>query len=147
VVNEIQHSPAAGGTAEFLELYNPSATEAVDLSNWSIADAITLTIRPGTVILPHGFMVFAADDATFRTTYGNTILLGGTYSGGLSSAETITLKRADGSVDDVVAYGGAGWPVASGGPSLELIDPASDNNVGSNWMLSSGQGTPGAPNS
>jgi hypothetical protein len=147
VVNEIQHSPVAGGNAEFFELYNPSTTEAVDLSNWSISDAVTLTIRPGTVILPQGFMVFAANDVTFRATYGSTLFLAGTYSGGLSSAETITLKRADASVDDVVTYGGAGWPVATGGPSLELIDPTSDNNVGSNWMLSSGQGTPGAANS
>ena len=147
VVNEIQHSPVAGGDAEFLELYNPSATEAIDLSGWTVADAITLTVKPGTVILPHGFAVFVANDATFRATYGSTIFVSGTYSGGLSGGETITLKRADGSVDDQVAYGGAGWPVATGGPSLELVDPLSDNNVGANWVLSSGQGTPGAPNS
>jgi PKD repeat protein len=146
VINEIQHTPTGGGNAEFFELYNPSATEAVDLSGWSISDAVNLTIQPGTVILPHGFMVFAANDPTFRSTYGSTVFVGGVYSGGLAKSETITLMRPDGTVDDQVAYGGAGWPQATGGQSLELIDPSSDNNVGSNWALSAGQGSPGAPN-
>ena len=42
VINEIQHSPTGGNAAEFVELYNPSPTEAVDLSGWSISDAIDL---------------------------------------------------------------------------------------------------------
>lgn len=147
VINEIQHSPLGGGNAEFLELYNPSATEAVDLSGWNVSDAINLQIEPGTVILPHGFMTFVANDPTFRSTYGSTIFVGGTYSGGLSSGETITLKRADGSVDDQVAYGGAGWPQVTNGQSLELVDPNADNNVGSNWALSPNPGgSPGAAN-
>ncbi len=147
VINEIQHSPTGGGNAEFLELYNPSATEAVDVSGWSIADGINLQIEPGTVILPHGQMVFTPSDPTFRTTYGGTVFVGGTYSGGLSGGETLTLKRADGTTDDQVTYGGAGWPQATGGPSLELVDPASDNNVGTNWALSTQPGgSPGAAN-
>jgi len=147
VVNEIQHSPLGGGNAEFLELYNPSATEAVDLSGWSVADAINLQIEPGTVILPHGFMTFVANDPTFRSTYGSTLFVGGTYTGGLSAGETITLKRADGSIDDQVAYGGAGWPQATNGQSLELVDPTADNNVGSNWaLLPNPGGSPAAAN-
>lgn len=147
VINEIQHSPLGGGNAEFLELYNPSATEAVDLSGWSVSDAINLQIEPGTVILPHGYMTFVANDPTFRSTYGSTIFVGGTYSGGLSSGETITLVRADGSVDDQVTYGGADWPQVTNGQSLELVDPTSDNNVGSNWSLSPNPGgSPGAAN-
>ena len=88
VINEIQHSPLGGGNAEFFELYNPSATEAVDLSGWNISDAVNLTVEPGTVILPHQYMVFVADDPTFATTYGSTLFVGGRYTGGLSSAET-----------------------------------------------------------
>ncbi len=143
VVSEIQHSPTGGGDAEFLELYNPSATEAVDLSGWSISDAIKLTVQPGTVILPHGTMTFAGDDPTFRSTYSPGVFVGGTYKGGLSSGETITLERADGSVADAVTYGGTGWPESTDGSSLELTDPAADNDVGSSWRLSTGSGTPG----
>ena len=39
-----QRDPALAGRgqhAEFLELYNPSTTQAVDLSGWSIADGMT----------------------------------------------------------------------------------------------------------
>ncbi|MGH2595048.1 MAG: lamin tail domain-containing protein [Actinomycetota bacterium] len=147
VINEIQHSPEAGDDAEFLELYNPSATEAVDLSGWSISDAVALQIQPGTVILPQGTMVFVANDPTFRATYGSNVFVGGIYDGGLSSATTITLQRGDGSVADSVSYGGTGWPVASGGPSLELLNPSSDNADPANWALSVATGgTPGAPN-
>ena len=108
VINEIQHSPTGGDDAEFIELYNPSATEAVDLSGWTFSSGIDLTIPPGTVILPHAYLVFNSADAVFRTTYGGTIFHGGTYSGHLSAAESVILTRADGSLDDSVAYGGAG---------------------------------------
>ncbi|MGA8246063.1 MAG: lamin tail domain-containing protein, partial [Nocardioides sp.] len=147
VINEIQHSPTGGNDAEFLELYNPSATEAVDLSGWRIADAVDLTVQPGTVILPHGFMVFSSNDPVFRTTYGSTIFSGGSYGGHLSSGETITLTRADGSVDDTVAYGGTGWPQPTSGQSLELLNPGSDNSDPANWALSVAPGgTPGSAN-
>ena len=134
------------GPRSSLELYNPSATEAIDVSGWSIADGVTLNIQPGTVILPKGTMTFVADDPTFRTTYSPRIFVGGRYSGGLSAGETLTLKRADGSTADVVTYGGAGWPVVTNGSSIELNDPLADNNDGANWRLSSGSGTPGVAN-
>ena len=36
VINEIQHSPTSGDTAEFVELYNPGS-QAIDLSGWTIS--------------------------------------------------------------------------------------------------------------
>ena len=77
VINEIQHSPTGGSGAEFVELFNPSSTEAVDLSGWSISGGITLPIQPGTVILPGGTMTFVSNDPTFRATYGSTVFVGG----------------------------------------------------------------------
>ncbi len=145
VVNEIQHSPTVGNDGEFIELYNPSATEAVDLSGWTFSSAVDLVVPPGTVILPHGYVVFNSSDTVFRSTYGGLIFDGGTYSGHLSAAETLVLTRADGSLDDSVAYGGAGWPQPTTGQSLELLDAASDNDNGASWALSqSPAGTPGA---
>ncbi len=123
VINEIQHSPAGGDDAEFLELYNPSATEAIDLSDWSISDAIDLHIQPGTVILPHGMMVFVSDDPTFRPTYGASLFVGGAYDGHLSSGETITLLRRDGSIADTVTYGGAGLARRERGPLAGTAQP------------------------
>ena len=61
VINEIQYQPTGGDAAEYVELANPSATESVDVSGWTI-DGIGLTIQPGTVILPKSQMVFVAND-------------------------------------------------------------------------------------
>ena len=152
VINEIQSSPVAGDGAEFVELFNPSTTEAIDLSGWSLsggAGGIALSIQPGTVILPGSRMTFVANDPTFRATYGSTAFVGGAYSGALAPIATLplTLLRADGTTADSVTYGGTGWPDATtNGHSLELRDPASDNSVGSNWSLSVAPGgSPGAP--
>ena len=60
---------------------------------------------------------------------------------------TLTLTRPDGTTADAITYGGEGWPVPTNGQSLELLDPASDNNDGANWALSTGAGTPGTPRS
>ncbi len=147
IINEIQHSPVGGNTSEFLELHNPSTTEAVDLSGWSIADGVTLNIQPGTVILPGRRMTFVANDPAFRLAYGARVFVGGTYTGDLAASETLTLRRPDGSTADTVTYGGAGWPQVTAGPSLELTNPATDNNDGANWAASQAAGgTPGAPN-
>lgn len=146
VINEVQHSPIAGDAAEFIELYNPTAT-AIDVSGWSIAGAASLTIEPGTVILPGGRMVFVSNDPTFRATYGGTVFVGGVYSGPLPGSGTLNLLRPDASVSDTVTYGGSGWPAATGGPSLELVNAAGDHNDPANWALSvQPGGSPGATN-
>ena len=143
VIDEIQHSPGSGDTAEFLELYNPGS-QAIDLSGWTISGGITLAVQPGTVILPHAAMTFVSNDPAFRAAYSSTVFVGGRYTGSLAPSATLTLTRPDGSVADDVTYGGAGWPVPTSGQSLELQDLAADNNVGANWALSTGSGTPGA---
>ncbi len=143
VVNEIQ--PAAG--AAYVELFNPSTTEAVDLSGWSISGGIDLRIQPGTVILPRGTMTFVGNDLAFRAAYGGLVFVGGRFTGTLATGDTLQLNRADGSSADTVTFGGAGWPDPSGGRSLELVNPASDNSLGSSWALSTRTaGSPGAPN-
>ena len=147
VIDEIQPG-SLNGDQEFVEVYNPSATEAVDLSGWTFSNAMDLKIQPGTVILPHGYLTFVAKDPVFRDTYGSTVFVGGQYSGGLKDAEQIDLARPDGSLADSVSYGGAGWPAVSGqAHSLELTNLTADNNNGANWRLSgSAMGSPGAAN-
>jgi hypothetical protein len=146
VIDEIQHSPTAGDTAEFVELYNPLA-RAVDLSGWRIANGIDLTIQPGTVILPRSTMTFVSNDPGFRAAYGRTVFVGDRYTGSLAASANLTLTRPDGTTADTVTYGGAGWPVPTGGQSLELADLAADNNNGANWRLSAGSGSPGTTTS
>lgn len=146
VINEIQ--PALGGSsADFVELFNPSTTTAIDLSGWTITGGINVTIQPGAVILPGATMTFVANDPAFRATYGVTPFVGGVYTGDLPASATLTLTRPDASIADTLTYGGAGWPDASGGRSLELTNPALDNGLGSSWAQSiRPAGSPSAAN-
>jgi hypothetical protein len=147
VINELQYNPAPGG-AEFFEVYNPSGS-AVDMSGWT-ESATGYTFPPGTVVPGHAYAAFVDSDADLVAAYGGDLLMLGQYPGGLSGGgEEVTI--ADGArVVDTVTYGPSDpWPTEpdGGGPSLELIDPASDNALPSSWAASTGTGTPGAQNS
>ena len=124
IINEIQYDPTAGSDAEYLELRNLEDT-AIDLSGWSLDEAIELEFAGGTVIPANGYLVFARDTPTFVATYGSGIYVGGDHGGRLSNdGEEIRLLDADGGEVDVVEYGaGAPWPDSGDGPSLERIDP------------------------
>ena len=149
VINEI-HYNTAGDDPEFVELYNPT-NDWIDLSGWEL-DGTGLTIAGGTVLAPRGYIVFTEDDVAFRDFYGtSTSHILAQFSGGLSNGgETITLLNAAGTIVDIVDYDDAGdWPTTpdGAGPSLELISPASDNNLATNWEPSAATaGSPGAAN-
>jgi len=142
VINEIMYAPPQATDDEFVELFNCSWDEAVDLSGWTIAE-IQLTIPAGTVIPARDFVVFAKKDDRFRQTYGSGIYMAGEYKGNLpDSAGTLTLANSSGSTVDSLAY------AAVSGSSLERIDPDNPDAQASNWAGSSeAGGTPLAQNS
>lgn len=149
-INEIQYAPTQGTNAEFVELANPSPSESVDLSGWTIEE-LGLTVQPGTVLLPGGRVVFVKDDPTFRATYAPANrYVGGEYSGSLDDAGmTLTLRQATRVVDEVTYATSAPWPAAAAGsgPSLELVDPAVDNADPANWTATApAGGTPSLVN-
>ena len=149
VINEIMYHPAGSADAEYVELYNPSATESVDLSGWTL-DGAGLTIQPGTVLLPQSYAVLVRKDTAFRAAYpGGGRFVAGQYTSSLpDSGGTLTLRQGA-RVVDTVSYGATDpWPSAADGtgPSLELRDPASDNALAANWSANPGSGTPGRAN-
>jgi spore coat protein CotH len=151
LINEIMYNPTGGLDDEFIELYNPSLTDAVDISGWRL-DGLALTVPPGTVILPQGYALFVRNDPQFRTTYGGGMFVAAQYAGSLDDlGESIVMRNRYGGVINAVAYDDADpWPAgaAGGGYSLELIDSAQDNAKVVNWGASSSTGgTPGAANS
>jgi chitodextrinase len=151
VINEIQYAPAGGDAGEYLELVNPSTTESVDLSGWTI-DGVGLTIQPGTVLLPKAHVVFVANDKVFRQVYGPANrFVGGRYTGDLSNTgETITLRQGSRIVDQVTYAPTSPWPSAANGtgPSLELKSPTADNSLPESWIANPAiTGTPGTVNS
>lgn len=151
VVNEIMYHPAGSPDAEYVELYNPSASESVDMSGWTL-DGAGVTIQPGTVLLPHAYAVLVRKDTAFRAAYpgGGRFVIGEYTSSLPDTGGTLTLRQGSRIVDTVSYSATDPWPGAANGtgPSLELRDPSSDNALAANWTANpAGTGTPGQANS
>jgi hypothetical protein len=161
VINEIMYHPSVPD-ASFVELYNNSTVSAFDLSGWRLSGA-AFTFPGGSVIGPGGFLVVAGDRGAFAAAYGRIIALVGEFSGKLENGgETLRLiqpgatPEEDLIVDEVRYDSAPPWPDVGngGGASLQLIDPAQDNNRVSNWSAvptnvvpAKPRFTPGAQNS
>lgn len=151
VISEIMYNPAAGPDRVFVELYNPSADAAVDMSGWTLSGA-DFVFRPGTVLLPQHYGVAVKNDVVFRAAYGAGKFVFGQFAGGLNpNGGLLELRDATGVLIDAVTFDDdSPWPGApdGGGPSLELVDLAQDNSRPANWAASLVvNGTPGAANS
>jgi hypothetical protein len=151
VINEINYNPAEvdNDTTEFVELYNAGEVEA-DLSGYRFTDGIELILPEGTLLPTGGFLVVANDSAGFHGRYGFAAHF--IFDGGLkNSSEQVEFSTPDSIVVDAVTFSDSEpWPTApdGNGPSLELIDPALDNQLAENWQASYiDGGTPGAANS
>ncbi|MCA9171247.1 MAG: lamin tail domain-containing protein, partial [Planctomycetales bacterium] len=154
VINEIMYhapphyadgaSPFAESTEEWLELYN-RATESISLDGWSLAGGIRFDFPAGTTIPAEGYLVIAKDAASLRAKWpGITVL--GDFDGTLSNrSDRIELRDAAGNPADVVEYfDGGDWPELpdGAGASLELTDPAANNQHGDVWTASQIESAP-----
>jgi hypothetical protein len=155
VINEIMSNPQMPG-AEFVELFNNSSSETFDLSGWQFK-GLAYTFPAGSLISPNGYLVLAANRATFAAAYGATNLVFDVFSGTLqSNGETLSLIEpgTNAAPDVVVAKvryrDTAPWPSGGNmiGSSLQLIDSHQDNWRVGNWSALSGTfaATPGATN-
>jgi hypothetical protein len=161
VINEIMYNPAVPD-ASFVEIYNNSTLSAFDLSGWRLSGAAFI-FPGGAVVPPGGFLVVAGDRVAFAAAYGRTIPVVGEFDGKLENrGETLRLIKPgatpdeDSIVDEVCYDSVPPWPAAAngGGASLQLIDPAQDNNRVANWIAvltnavpAKARYTPGAQNS
>lgn len=141
VINEIMAAPLVDN-AEYLELYNNSASTGFDLSGWQILE-LGYTFPNGSLLAPTNFLVLAANGPAFANAYGATNPVFDTFSGGLSpSGQTLTLIQpgATNTVITKVRYQNSlPWPTnASGtGSSLQLTDANQDNWRAGNWSAGS----------
>ncbi|MEO8350861.1 MAG: lamin tail domain-containing protein [Chthoniobacteraceae bacterium] len=147
VINEINYDPADHTRAtEFIELHNPGA-QPVDVSGWRIEDAVTFVFPNGVTIPAGGFFVVAENAAAFQAQFGSAP--GGVFTGTLkNSGERVRLRNGSATVIDQVDYAaGFPWPTAAkgGGSSMELLNPALDNDLGGSWRSSGGGVTPFTP--
>ena len=173
VINEIMYHPfsaamnAEDTRLEYIELFNPGL-QPVSLTGWQFTQGVEFTF-PDTILPAGGYLVVAADVATFQAAYPGVGNVMGGWSGQLSdSGETIQLQDNWGGVVDEVPYADQGdWSVRElgpvdhshrgwqwrddhdgGGKSLELLNPGLPNEYGRNWAagIATG-GTPGRRNS
>ena len=150
VINEIHYNPPENPIREeFIELFNPDAVP-VDLSLWRIRGGVDYVFTNGTTIPAGGYLVVASDPATIAARFGVAAV--GPWDGNLSSdGEHITLRDPSDEIVDEVDYKSEfPWPIAANGdgPSMELINPALDNDLGSSWAspLHPAIPSPGSPN-
>ena len=111
-IGGIDFNPTSGNQdQEYIEIQNP-ASEAVDISGWTVEGAITHTFAPGTVISSQGSLYITPSSPEFRSrssgpSGGQALFVQQWDEGHLSSfGETITVKRADGSVAAMATYPG-----------------------------------------
>lgn len=144
VINEIHYDSGSDANPwEFVELYNSGST-AVDLSGWSLSQAVDYTLPADTMLGSGEYLIVAQNPAEFTNHFGVPSV--GPFLGRLSNGgEVIELRDAIGNVQDEVDYNlGFPWPTIGeiAGHSIQLINPNLENDRGGNWR--SGFATPGA---
>ena len=147
VINEVMFNPVTPN-AEFVEIHNRSTLTTFDLSGYRL-NGVDFTFPEGTVIPPNGFALAAESLSAFQANHGFSLPVAGVYNGTLDNGgETLQLIKpgttpaADLIIDQVTYDDDAPWPTTADGfgPSLQLIDPARDNNRVANWAAVTGGG-------
>ncbi|MEZ5329884.1 MAG: lamin tail domain-containing protein [Verrucomicrobiales bacterium] len=136
VINEIMADPPSNSrNGEFVELYN-RGTSPVDLSGWRFVDGISYDIPAGTSLAAGQYLVIAANAPFLKSAYSGITIIGD-YSGNLANeGELLRLEDAGGNLVDQVDYkSGGDWPIWAngGGSSMELLNPAMDNDHSTAW--------------
>ncbi|NNK80552.1 MAG: T9SS type A sorting domain-containing protein, partial [Flavobacteriales bacterium] len=136
VFTELMYNdPSIEDTLEFIEIYNHGVTTAI-LGGFRLEGAVTHTLASVT-IEPEGFYLVARNAVAAQNFYNLSFE---DYGGQLSdNSEFLQLVNVDGIVLDSLTYNdNVPWPSAGDGfgPSIELVDPDFDNNIGSNWVAS-----------
>lgn len=152
VINEIQYHPTFDDPVrEYLELRHRGSggDPDVDLSGWQLTQGLNFVFPEGTSMSPGDYLVVAHDPALLQSIYdlSGVQVLGPdpdplsieTFGILRNSGERVTLVDDLGKTVDTFRYvdGGhwARWP-DGGGPSLELIDPWSENDSPQAWDAS-----------
>ncbi len=157
VISEIMQNPAAVGDTqgEWVEIHNPTGG-AIDIDGWTVGDGVgeTHTINAGGPLpVPAGGFVLLGRNGDPLVNGGYTpdyvyssVVLG-------NGIDRVVIRDGGGVTIDSVGYDDGGLFPDPSGASMELIGPASDNNVGTNWeenvtdIFGDGDyGTPGGAN-
>ena len=140
--------------ADWVELYNPT-NESIAIGLWEFKDGddTHVFIIPENQVLESGaYLVLCKDSLAFNDNFPNVSNFIGEFDFGLNGGgELVRLFDAEELPVDEVNYDDSSpWPLEpdGNGPTLELIHPSLDNDLGVNWAASNNNGgTPGMVNS
>ena len=140
--------------ADWVELYNPT-NESIAIGWWEFKDGddTHVFIIPENQVLESGaYLVLCKDSLAFNDNFPNVSNFIGEFDFGLNGGgELVRLFDAEELLVDEVNYDDSSpWPLEpdGNGPTLELIHPSLDNDLGVNWATSDDNGgTPGMENS
>ena len=140
--------------ADWVELHNPT-NESIAIGLWKFKDGndTHVFIIPENQVLESGaYLVLCKDSLAFNDNFPNVSNFIGEFDFGLNGGgELVRLFDTEGLLVDEVNYDDSSpWPLEpdGNGPTLELIHPSLDNDLGVNWATSDNNGgTPGMVNS
>ena len=136
-ISEIMSRPAQGGSA-YVELANPSATTAWDLSGCRLVGrAFSFDFPGGILIAPGEALCVVASIPAFRAAHGAAPRVVGSWTGSLGAdGDDLVLFSMQGDVLDRVPFAvGGDWPdvPAAGGVALQLVDLLAENALPGAW--------------
>ncbi len=146
-ITELMYRAAKGSNHDYVELKN-IIDEPIDVTGVRFDKGIDF-VFPALTLQPGQYVVVAANQSAFRSTYGTTPKLAGQYQGNLSdSGEKIVLLLP--SLDVAILrfeYSNTWYPATDGGgKSLTIEDPAAAPvtwNDAESWRAA--DPTPGRP--
>ena len=137
---------------EWVELHNNSSA-AINLQGWRLGDASSLSgPMPGYTLLPDSFVLICTSSAVAAlSSYGKAISVT-SFPSLDNDGDRIYLQSAQGKIIHAVDYNPTWYQnsiKASGGWTLEMIDPNNPCTGSNNWKASTDAsgGTPGRKNS
>jgi hypothetical protein len=141
VINEIHYDPdVKTELVEFIELHN-SGTADANISGWYFSEGISYQFPPSSILSAGGYLIVAQYPGAVQTKFGtSSSLIFSPFLGRLENdGEKLVLRNAQGFVIDEVDYRRRfPWPIVGDPPgySIELVNPALDNDLGGSWRPS-----------
>ena len=140
--------------ADWVELYNPT-NESITIGLWEFKDGNddhVFIIPENQILEPDQYLVLCKDSLAFNDNFPNISNFIGEFDFGLNGGGELVRLFDTGElpVDEVNYDDSSPWPLEpdGNGPTLELIHPSLDNDLGVNWATSDNNGgTPGMVNS
>ncbi len=155
IFTEIFFEPSSSGglpNYEFVEIFNRSP-QAISLKDWTIGDGTSLSILPGTILLPQTYLILCNTSAAGAfSPYGNSLGLTSFPVLNNDVGDHLQLHDNNGYLIEELSFSDQTYRDGSkddGGYSLERIDTAFLCTDPLNWMASDAPlgGTPGQKSS